>query len=484
MNGTEAGKAYPWKWLGAGLLLLALLRLPSLDMPLDRDEGEYATLAWAWMRGLGIPYRDFLEQKPPLAVFAYMAAFFSGSFSAGAVRGFALFWQLLSGSALFALALRITQKPAAAALALALFACLSVSAYTQGLSANTELFATLPLIAAVAALQYGVERPHWVSAGIFIGLAGLAKQSALPAALLLPLLLKGDLSLRPRRLLWCLQGAALPWLLCLALFGLYGAAGDFWRCVFTYNLAYAGQGLGQQLKNLGHALSTLAREDWALWLALAFAAVSSWRGKSRGTRLAWIWLGSVFLGAMLSGRYYPHYFQPLAAPMALIAALWAFAPGGRWQRVLLLPAFALIFAARNAPLWAAPDGAQRSQRLYGLPNFAQAPRTAEALRARTPEGSRILIWGSEAELYFLSQRRPATRFLFHYPFTGEAPAWPGAGEEWLKAMEDPLSSAVVLAAPRDRQDPLQRKMDIILQRQYELHVDLAPDTLIGIRKGK
>src|SRR5258708_17082963 len=144
--------------------------------------------------------------------------------------------------------------------------------------------------------------------------------------------------------------------------------------------------------------------------------------------------------------------------------------------------FMLSFAAGNAPLWAASGGLQRSQRLFGVTCFGQAPRTAEAIDAHTPENSRILVWGSEAEIYFLSRRLPASRFLFHYPFTGEAPPWPGGGDELLRAMQDPSTSAVVLSVALDRADPLQRQMGVILLKDYALRVDLAPDTLIGIRK--
>lgn len=482
MTETEGQKKFPWGafWIALGLLLL--FRLPSLDMPLDRDEGEYATLALNWMRGLGLPYRDFLEQKPPLAILAYMAAFFAAGESALSVRLFALLWQLFSAAALFALLWRRAASARLALLAAALYAMLSASAYTQGLGANTELFVTLPLTAAVAILTYGRGREHWIAAGLMLGLAGLFKQSALPAALLLPLLAAGAWRERLERLAWCLAGAVAPWTLTLILFSLAGAAGPFWNCVFSYNLAYAGQGLKAQLGGLASALAGLSREDWALWAALAAAGFAAFKGRLPASRLFWIWLLAAGLGAAMSGRYYPHYFQVLAAPASALAAIWAFSPGRRWPRLALLGAFALVFCAKNAPLWAEPDGGARSQRLYGLPNFKNAPATAEALRARTPEGSRLLIWGSEAEIYFLSQRRPATRFLFHYPFSGEAPAWPGGEEEWLAAMEDPRCAAVALTAPLDRGDAFQRRIAASLQKNYSLRVDLAPETLIGIRK--
>ena len=483
---AERGLKFPWAALVGSLALLLLLRLASLDLPLDRDEGEYATLAWAWMRGLGLPYRDFLEQKPPLAILAYGAAFFSGGFSVLSLRVFALLWQALSCAALFALAWRLSRSGRTAFLAAALYAALSASGAVQGLSANTESFVSLPMLGTLGVLSYGRGRRHWLLAGIFIGLAGLAKQSALPAALLVPLTLgmreDGPWKGRLRALSACLAGAAAPWALCLFAFAFAGAAGAFWRCVIAYNLEYAGQGLPAQASALGSGLKHLGREEWALWIALGFAARAAWQGGLPGSGAAWAWLGAMFLGCMLSGRYYPHYFQVLAAPTALLVALGFSAQPRVWLRRGLVAAFALVFIFKNFALWAAPDGAARSELLYGLPAFARAPQTAEALARATPEGSRILVWGSEAELYFLSRRRPATRFLFHYPFSGEAPRWGGGDDEVLAAMEDPATAAVLLVAGLDRNDPMQKKMGLLLQKNYELRFDLAPGALMGVRK--
>jgi hypothetical protein len=166
----------------------------------------------------------------------------------------------------------------------------------------------------------------------------------------------------------------------------------------------------------------------------------------------------------------------------VLAALWVSEGKRRWLRAAWLLLFVPGFVRSNAGLWSAEDGAERSFRQFGIPNFAQAGKAADALQAHTEEGSKILVWGSEAEIYFLSRRAPASRFLFHYPFSGEAPAWPGQEEEWLQAMEAPTTSAVLLAQGLERQDPFQKKMGILLQKNYSLRADLAPGMLIGLRK--
>src|SRR6516162_6729523 len=54
-----------------GLCFVALLiRWPIVDMPFERDEGEYAYIAQRWFRG-EVPYRDAFDQKPPGVFVAY-----------------------------------------------------------------------------------------------------------------------------------------------------------------------------------------------------------------------------------------------------------------------------------------------------------------------------------------------------------------------------------------------------------------------------
>src|SRR5947207_1394034 len=55
------------------VLIVAAVRAPLLPIPLERDEGEYAYIAWR----LGyneLPYRDWVDQKPPAVFYVYQVA--------------------------------------------------------------------------------------------------------------------------------------------------------------------------------------------------------------------------------------------------------------------------------------------------------------------------------------------------------------------------------------------------------------------------
>ena len=59
--------------MGLLALLVLSIRAPLMDLPLERDEGEYAYIAWRMDQG-EMPYRDWFDQKPPGVFFAYQAA--------------------------------------------------------------------------------------------------------------------------------------------------------------------------------------------------------------------------------------------------------------------------------------------------------------------------------------------------------------------------------------------------------------------------
>src|SRR5919204_3080357 len=57
--------------LTAGLVLIVTaVRAPLLPIPLERDEGEYAYIAWR-LEHNELPYRDWVDQKPPAVFYVY-----------------------------------------------------------------------------------------------------------------------------------------------------------------------------------------------------------------------------------------------------------------------------------------------------------------------------------------------------------------------------------------------------------------------------
>ncbi len=94
----------------AGLILItAAVRIPLLRVPFERDEGEYAYIAWR----LGhneLPYRDWVDQKPPAIFWIYRAALTFPVDPIRAVHFAALLFSAASACALFFLARRFMNR--------------------------------------------------------------------------------------------------------------------------------------------------------------------------------------------------------------------------------------------------------------------------------------------------------------------------------------------------------------------------------------
>src|SRR6267142_4629299 len=87
------------------LLIVAALRTPLLSIPLERDEGEYAYIAWR----LGhdeLPYRDWVDQKPPAVFYTYRLALSLPFEPVRAIHFVALVFAAASTCALFFFGLR------------------------------------------------------------------------------------------------------------------------------------------------------------------------------------------------------------------------------------------------------------------------------------------------------------------------------------------------------------------------------------------
>lgn len=446
-----------------------------------------------------MPYRDWVEQKPPATLGMHAVAQAAFKDGVRGLRWVSLLWTAVTvlGLGLFTLQLlglpsRLSawddRRRAWTALAAGLFAALLLSsARTQSLSANTESWLSLPLLAAFSLAFARDASPsfgRWTAIGAWIGLASLFKQPAAAALLFVP----WAAAERPGRLLHsmaaCVLGAALVWSLALLVFAWQGAGGDFLFDTLAYNRGYVLSTWSHWKPAMRSALGlglALLPELGAFMLVAFLGLRALGAGRPRRALLAWSATGLTLFA--VSGRFYPHYTIGLLAPLALLAGFGLMAPSwsrrGHAVRLLLLAAMLLPWAWANAPLWRSGSGAERSVRLYGTPLFAQAPRAAELIRALAPEGSKVFQWGDEAELFYLARRVPASRFLYSFPFSGEAPAWPDGDNELLAALRAPSTGAVVLAKPLDPSDRLQASVAEGLQELYRPDPSVRPYVIGG-----
>ena len=435
--------------LVAGLILLVTaVRLPLLGIPFERDEGEYAYIGWR----LGhneLPYRDWVDQKPPAIFWVYRAALNLPLDPIRAVHFAALLFSTASSCALFFLARRFTNRFWAFGAA-ALFSLLSVDPFAQGTAANTELFMLLPLILSQIAFLNGVENSRRMSifvCGALIGTAIAFKQVAAVNWILLValyLIFAGrEKRWRNTFLFAVLSAAGLATVLgCIGIyFWIRQGLSELAENVFTHNLEYIAMTWSDRLDFGLETLRTLAHAEVLAWIlsALGLAALIVTGRMKRFAFLAG-WMITSAGGVSASGYFFPHYFQQLLPPVTLIAAVGAewltqlrFWKGSWIPRAVLGLMLVLLPLKAIWPFWFSysPDDAVR--KIYPGNFFAEMPQFAARLGQITLPEQRVFVFGAEPEVLFYARRVSATRYIFLFPLYGP---YRNAREKQIAAAEE------------------------------------------------
>lgn len=407
------------------------LRYPVFTSNSNIDSAFFAYAGSALRKG-AVPYLSFWDHKPPLV---YVIDAVALTLSRGHVWGIwlASVAALLTSVAIGYRAMRTAFGVGPAAVGLVAFAAGIALVFASNL---TEEYA-LPFswAAALLVVRATAHRPRPFITGLLIGLLGgitfflrpnlIGAALSAAVALTIMFLLSGDVGGWIRFFLGGLLGAAAVTAAVLIPLARAHALGAFWEQSFRYNFLYANAPWGLRIRAAMAGLQDTTTYGSVL-LPLAGWIVALGRLRSRRMRdpqfgvflFAVIWLPVEVLLASTSGREYTHYFAELLPPLAFLSALAAAelvarveavagGPRRRWTAgvsgvivaSIALPAFAwtvLRLRDRDSP-------EIRSE---------QVAATVQYIRAHSPPNSSVLVWGHAADVYFFSDRRPASRFVY------------------------------------------------------------------------
>ena len=431
-----------WAWPALVLVVLAagLVRARMLDFPLERDEGEYAYMGQLILDGVP-PYREAGNHKFPGTYYAYAAAMAVFGETARGVHLGLLLVNCGSIALVFLLGRRLFGD-LAGIVGAAAFALLAVGVGVVGFAAHMTHFVVLPVLAGLVLLLRAIDSGRTLplaAAGVALGLAVVVRQTSLVflafAAVywLIAVRRTLDASSLMRRALAFAGGAAAPIAIMLISLAAAGVFRQFWLWTVTQALAYGGQmsvaaGLRDGIANARAVVGS----NIGLWLAaLAGLALLA---RERSARF-WFVAGLLAAGAAATGAglyFRPHYFVQVLPPVALlcghaVAVLWE-RSGRRGTpaaaRVALggavLLTFAYPLAAQADVLFElSPDAAIR--RVYGRNPFPESIEIGRYIREHSSPGDTVAVLGSEPQIYFYSDRRSATSFLYVYPLLERHP---------------------------------------------------------------
>ena len=428
----EAVRTGYWTRVVPVLALLAVVtHIPSFIRPVwSPDEGFLATQA-RMLAGGSVLYDTVVDRKPPLLPWLYEACFtVFGSFSLWPLRTLAIAAHLVTAILLASIARgRWGNRPGAAAGALYLL--ISIGLSPEDTQAAT--FEVFMLPAMVAAFRYA-ERRRWLAAGIAVAVCSLTKQTG--GAVMLPVLWMLFQDTRRRGVRWLPAlgtiwfGFALPIAIVAViltkpkgfLFWVVTGSGDY--ATFGGNwVQMAGRALGNSailvVAGLGLMLP-LGRRLWLRHRKRPLPAAAEEHGSSADL---WVWLLSSAVAVSVGFHFFGHYYLQLMPPLVLLGVGAVATSAIRWKPVMIYSTAAATAFWVLALAWP-------GERLD------RSTEVASAVAAQTTSKDTVLVWGMHPELYWLADRRPATRYLtagFLTNYSGGKDGSQNVGEQYSVA---------------------------------------------------
>jgi hypothetical protein len=481
------------------MLLVAIVRIRLIQVPLERDEGEYAYTGQLVLQGI-VPYKLAYTMKLPgtAAAYAAMMTVF-GQTTTGIHTGL-LVVNIATILLVFLLARKLFDAVAGVAAA-ACYGLMSTSPSVLGLAAHAThfvvFFAVLGIWLLLCAegerrkaegrrqkaertipkpLMHPSSSSPFVRAAFFIlhsaffllfasglcfGLAILMKQHGLFYGLFaLAFLLwtgrspsSANWKGTARRAAAFCAALMLPVAAVCLLMYWTGAFGQFVFWTFTYARQYAvGLTPAEGWLALHYALPRAIGSNLPLWiLSLAGLVLALVTKPAAGRRffLVGFLLSSAL--AVCPGLYFrPHYFILLLPALALLAGaavsltgqLLARCPWALGRR-LPVAIFGLLLTSvvlQQRVLWFSMSPLEVCRELYGHEPFPESVGIAEYLRQHTAPTDPIAVLGSEPQIYFYARRHSATGYLYTFPLMESHP--------FAAQMQDAMIREIEQAKPK------------------------------------
>ena len=413
------------------------MRYGLLDVPLERDEGEYAYGGQLLLQGI-LPYQQMYSMKLPgiYAAYAGVLAVF-GQTNTGIHFGL-----LLINAATIVLVFMLAKRmidSLAGVVAAASFAVLSISQSVQGIFANAEHFVILPFVGGLLLLLRALDDDQsWLLffSGLLLGIGFLIKQHGVVFITFGGLYILIN-QMRKPSISWFVLvlkctlfaiGAVLPYALTCLVFFFAGLFQKFWFWTVEYAKVYISQVPIERIWSiLLYRTVSVIKSNLLIWVLVYFGlAALIW--DKRLKRKSMFIAGFAFFSflAVCPGFYFrPHYFIFTLPAAALLVGIAISALANKLSKArstfvqyglpILLIVICLtlsVYQQRQFLFQMTPTDISRE--IFAHNPFPESVEIARFIRTHTKENDKIAVIGSEPQIYFYSGRRSATGHIYMY----------------------------------------------------------------------
>lgn len=431
-------KCWPWIVIAVIIAFVAVIRIRLLQIPLERDEGEYAYMGQLILQGIP-PYSEAYNMKFPgtYAMYALIMSIFGQN-----IQGIHSGFMIVNCAAIllvFLLARKLVSETAALT-ASAAYALLSLSPSVLGFAAHATHFVVVPALGGVLVLLLALRNnksPLYCLSGALFGLAALMKQPGLFFFLFgfSYIVFAHFFSVSARyikKLLVTLGmftiGGAAPLIIAVIYLYTVGAFDKFWFWTVEYASKYGSQlpvsaAFDIFRTNVSEVVDGLS----FLWIMAVFGFIGVFFHQGLKGKRVFTALFTLFsFLTMCPGFYFrPHYFVTLLPVVAILIGIFV-----EWLNVRVVALFKtrhlrfigiVIFilatgtgiASQRAYLFK-EDPAKLSRTVYGTNPFPESIEIAKFIESQSLPTDSVAVFGSEPQIFFYSRRHSATGYIYVY----------------------------------------------------------------------
>src|SRR5262249_29305990 len=157
-------------------------------------------------------------------------------------------------------------------------------------------------------------------------------------------------------------------------------------------------------------------------------------------------LGSSIIAVSAGLYFWPHYFivaLPAVSVLIAISVISAFriaaaSEKSSWLRFAPVAIFAAAWfqgIVLNADVYFKSTPFEATRLWYGPNPFPESIPIADYLRQNTGPNDRIMVFGSEPQIYFYAHRKSATGFIYTYSLLEEQAYWQPMQQQLMREVE-------------------------------------------------
>jgi hypothetical protein len=417
--------------LGLVIAFVLIVRLQFLHIPFERDEGTYCYMGQLVLDGK-IPYIGFHEMKPPVLFYSYATFIFLFGKTVEAMHIAFIILNIFTIIFLYFIGKKLLSDRSAGIIAAVSYAILSLAPSVSGFEVQAEHIVSFFLTAGLLLLLLGIEKNrlfYFFLSGIFLCLAFMVKQNGVffmafaGIMIVIYSIMQKPVEAKQlkERIIAYSAGVALVISFIAVVLYFQGALKEclFWTVLYSQGYVSTFS-LQHGLSSFIETANAIVNKNIWMWLIAAAGIILPiifCKALPLLTRIfAWLFALLSFLAIMPGMRFFGHYFIFFMPAVALLVAvgvvsiksvLVKYLPKNLSMFIALGIFFGALFynLCLQSEYYFNHDDKRVLRMVDYMSPFPEAKVVGDYIKQHSTEKDSILVFGSEAEIYFYSDRR-------------------------------------------------------------------------------